>query len=87
VPFIYRGIPLLYVAGAIGLIAAALRPGQLQRFHLAWSLSLLGFFFVIMLTANVRPRFRFVFEPLWFVYVGFLTESLWVTATHVFRRK
>lgn len=84
--FIYPGVPLYFAAAALGLLAAMLRPGTLQPFHLAWGLALAGFFFVIILTANVRPRFRFVFEPFWFLYLAMLVESVWLSLKAVLRR-
>lgn len=74
---IYRGLPIPFLLAAAGLIAIALRPGPLRGFHLAWGLALAGFFFTIILTANVKPRFRFVFEPFWFLYVALLADSIW----------
>lgn len=81
---IYPGIPLYFVAGTLGMLALMLRPGKLQRFHTAWGLTVLGFFFVIMLTANVRSRFRFVFEPFWFLYIALLAECLWISVRALF---
>jgi hypothetical protein len=72
----YPGVPLYFLLGALGMIAVALRRGVLQPFHVTWMLTMFGFFFVIMLTANVRSRFRFVFEPFWFLYIGLLLESV-----------
>ena len=60
------------------------RRGQLQPFHIAWGLSLLGLFFVIILTANLKPRFRIVFEPFWFLYIGLLFD---LGASVLFRRR
>jgi hypothetical protein len=77
-PIIYYGIPYYFIAGAIGMVVAMLRPGSTRAFHLSWGLALAGFFFVIMLTANVRPRFRFVFEPFWFIYIAMLLDTLWL---------
>ena len=70
------GLPLYFILAALGLIAAALRRGELQLFHIVCGLALAGFFFVLMLTANVRPRFRFVFEPFWFLYIAVLLETV-----------
>lgn len=72
----FQGVPWYFLLAAAGLVAIALRPGELQRFHIAWGLTLLGFFFVIMLTANIRPRFRIAFEPLWFLYIALLVETV-----------
>jgi hypothetical protein len=75
--YTYPGIPLYFLFGGIGLLAVCFRRGVIQPFHLAWCITMLGFFFVIMLTANVRPRFRFVFEPLWVVYIALLLDTVW----------
>jgi hypothetical protein len=84
-PFIYPGVPYYFLLAAAGLIVVAFRRGVLQPFHLAWALTLLGFFYVIMLTANVRPRFRLVFEPFWFIYIGLLLETTWLAIASLFR--
>jgi hypothetical protein len=86
IPVIYYGIPVYFALAALGLVGAVFRRGGLQLFHVAWGLSLVGFFFVIMLTANVRPRFRFVFEPFWFTYIALLVDSIWAGARAVIRR-
>ncbi len=85
-PITYYGIPAYFILAAMGLILVMHRPGALRPFHIAWGLTLLGFFFTIMLTANVRPRFRFVFEPFWFLYVALLVDSLWFGIRALFRR-
>ncbi|RYD61189.1 MAG: hypothetical protein EOP84_36050 [Verrucomicrobiaceae bacterium] len=83
----YPGIPYYFLLGGLGLLVVMFRPGKLQPLHIAWSLALLGFFFVIILTANVRPRFRFVFEPFWFVYAGILLDTAWTGLARIFSRK
>ncbi len=85
--YIYPGIPWYFPLGALGMIAVALRRGSLQPFQASWALAMLGFFFVIMLTANVRPRFRFVFEPFWFIYIGLLLESVSLLLQRILVRK
>lgn len=87
VPVYHDGIPYYFLIAAIGLVVVALRRDPLQVFHIAWGLTLLAFFYTIILTANVRPRFRIVFEPFWFVYIGLLAECLWLTALAPFRRR
>jgi hypothetical protein len=77
IPVIYYGIPMYFLVAALGLVAAMFRKDEVQPFQVAWGLTMLGFFFVIMLTANVRPRFRFVFEPFWFLYIALLFDCLW----------
>lgn len=81
------GVPYYFLLAAIGLIVVALRRDPLQVFHVAWGLTLLAFFYTIMLTANVRPRFRIVFEPFWFIYIALLAECLWLAALAPFRRR
>lgn len=86
-PHMYFGVPYYFVAAAIGLLIAMLRPWPLRPFHIAWGLTMLGFFFVIMLTANVRPRFRFVFEPFWFIYIALIVDTLCLGVAAVLRRR
>jgi hypothetical protein len=73
---ILYGVPLYFIVAAVGMFVAMFLPGQLRAFHIAWGLALFGYFFVIMLTANVRPRFRFVFEPFWFLYIGLVLQAV-----------
>jgi len=80
------GVPVYFLIAVVGAIAAMLVPGPLRRFHIAWGLALIGYFFVIMLTANVRPRFRFVFEPFWFLYIALLAQALIVGIKSAARR-
>ncbi len=74
--FTYFGVPFYFLFAAAGLLWAMWRRGALRPFHLAWGLTLLGLFFVIMLTGNVRSRFRIVFEPFWFLYLALLLDSI-----------
>ncbi len=83
----HPGVPFYFVAAAFGVIAAALRRDRLQLFHIVWGLALLGFFYTIILTANVKPRFRIVFEPFWFIYGALLAECLWLAIAAPFRRR
>ncbi len=87
VPIYYHGVPFYFIFGALGLLAVMLRRGVLQPFHIAWGLTLLAFFYTIMLTGNVRARFRFVFEPFWFLHIALLLDCLVTAATAPFRRK
>lgn len=72
--FMIYGIPFYFLAGALGLIVLFFRKGALQRFHIAWGLNLIAIFYVIILTGNVRSRFRLLFEPYWFLYIFLLLE-------------
>jgi hypothetical protein len=77
-PIRYPGVPFYFLAAAGGLILVAFRRGTLQPFHIAWGLTMLAFFYTIILTANVRSRFRYVFEPFWFIYITIIADTIWV---------
>jgi hypothetical protein len=79
-----RRLPVLYLLGAAGLLMVMFRRGILQPFHIAWGLTLLGLFYVIILTANIRGRFRFGLEPFWYLYLGLIFDCLayWVFWKH-----
>jgi hypothetical protein len=85
-PQVYSGIPFYFLFAGLGLLALWFRPGSMWVFHFAWGWALLGFFFVIMLTANVKPRFRFVFEPFWFIYLAVLADLAWAGVRKWIRR-
>lgn len=71
------GIPWLYACAFMGLITLGLRNPSPLNFHQLFGLFLIGFFIIIMVTANVRARFRFLFEPFWILYAAALIDSLW----------
>ncbi|MEA3187711.1 MAG: hypothetical protein QOD99_1541 [Chthoniobacter sp.] len=71
-----KGMPLLFVAAFAGMFAIMLRRNPLQKFHIAFGLALMGLLFTICVTANVKPRFRFVFEPFWYLYVLVLLDCV-----------
>lgn len=85
--FVYPGVPLYFLVAGIGVVIAMLRRGKLQPLHIAWGLTILAFFYTIILTANVKPRFRFVFEPFWFLYIALLAETLWLAVKRLVSRK
>ncbi|HYR58780.1 MAG TPA: hypothetical protein VEO95_09135, partial [Chthoniobacteraceae bacterium] len=87
VPLYHPGVPFYFLAAALGVIAVALRRDRLQLFHVVWGFTLIAFFATIILTANVKPRFRIVFEPFWFIYIGLLAECVWLAITAAFRRR
>lgn len=72
-----RGIPWLYTCALLGLLTLAIRNPIPLNFHQLFGLFLIAFFVIIMITANVRARFRFVFEPFWILYATALIDSLW----------
>jgi len=85
-PIVQPGVPLYFLGATAGVLLAMLVPGPIRRFHIAWGLALFGYFFVIMLTANVRPRFRFVFEPFWFLYIAMLGDFALRGLTRIVKR-
>jgi hypothetical protein len=63
-----HGLPWLYTAALLGLLCLAFRDRTPLNFHQLWGAFLLGLFLVIMVTANIRARFRVLFEPFWILY-------------------
>jgi hypothetical protein len=84
--YIERGIPIYFIAGALGVLALAMRPGKLWPFHFSWAGMILGLLFVIVLTANVKARFRFVFEPFIYLYILALIDCAWSGIERLIRR-
>jgi hypothetical protein len=80
------GVPFFFLIALVGMIAAAFRRDSLQPMRILWTLNLLGLFFIIMLTANVKSRFRYVFEPFWWLYILLLFDALAFLACCLFRR-
>lgn len=74
------GLPWLYAAALAGLLSLAARERPLG-FHQLWGAFLIGLFILIMVTANVRARFRMLFEPFWILYALALVDSLWILAS------
>jgi hypothetical protein len=70
------GVPLFYVLGLAGMVAALLRGGPMRKFHIAWLITLAFTGSVVMLTGVVNPRYRFVFEPFALLYVFVLADFL-----------
>jgi hypothetical protein len=70
-----HGVPWLYTAALLGLLALAARDRPLG-FHQLWGAFLIGLWILIMVTANIRARFRVPFEPLWTLYALALLDSV-----------
>jgi hypothetical protein len=68
------GLPWLYTAALLGLLTLAARERPLG-FHQLWGAFLVGLWLLIMVTANIRARFRVPFEPLWTLYALALLDS------------
>lgn len=72
------GIPLYMLAALAGFLVLGARPPR--AFHGSWWLALGGMFLVVLLTANVRPRFRLFLEPYWAVGCAALVEAAFLAA-------
>lgn len=81
------GIPYFYLIALLGILASMFRRDVLQPVRILWALNFLGLFFIIMLTANVKARFRFVFEPFWYFYILLLLDVLVFFARKPFAEK
>ena len=62
------GLPLFYLVAICGAVMALVVPGR-RRFHWAFLPVLGGVWFTVMLTGAVMPRYRFVLEPFWLLYL------------------
>jgi hypothetical protein len=71
-----RGIPWLYVCALIGAICLILRQRPVFGLQLLWFLTLCFLFVALMVTGNVRARYRIIFEPFWFIYLFALFDTL-----------
>ena len=70
------GLPWIYVFALIGAICLILRDRPVTGPQLIWFLFLCSLFVVLMVTGNVRARYRIIFEPFWFIYLFGLLDSL-----------
>ena len=72
--YIERGVPIYMLVGCLALLLMMIqKPWQ---FHFSWSSALICLLLVVLLTANVRPRFRLFFEPFWILPCGVFIEIL-----------
>jgi hypothetical protein len=70
------GLPWIYVFALIGAVCLILRDRPITGPQLIWFLFLCSLFVVLMVTGNVRARYRIIFEPFWFIYLFGLLDSL-----------
>ena len=70
------GLPLYHLLGMLGAAVALFRPGRVRRFHRAFVPVAAGAWLIVMLTAAVIPRHRFVWEPFWMLYGFFFIDSV-----------
>lgn len=68
------GVPFFYIIGFLGMFVAMLRPGPLRPFHFAWVLTVLGGLYVSCMIGVTNGRFRFVYEPFFFLYLFFFFD-------------
>jgi hypothetical protein len=53
---------------------------------MSWAVMIVGLAFVIILTANVKARFRLVFEPFYFLYLAGIPNLLLACVCRLWRR-
>ena len=70
------GTPYFILFGLSGMAASILRGGKLYPVRLSWCATLLGVWFIVMLTGVVNSRYYFVFEPFVLIYALYLADSL-----------
>jgi hypothetical protein len=71
-----RGIPWLYAFAFLGAILLVLRERPRFGFQLIWFLFLVGIVCTVILTGNVRARYRLILEPFWYIYLFALIDTL-----------
>ncbi len=69
-------LPVIWAVAAAGFIAGLFKP-QTRPFVLCFGLGLVVLFFATFLAANVRPRFRLIFEPMWWLFAAVFCGALW----------
>lgn len=82
-----HGIPWLYLAAVLGMLALAMRDPAPLGFHRIWGLFFVGLFILIMVTANIRARFRVLFEPFWLLYAFALFDTVIILASRLLPRR
>jgi len=74
--YMLPGIPWFYILAGVGMIVAVFRRTPAQAVHLAWVPTILGGLYVTAMIGVTNGRFRFVYEPFFFIYVVFLGDWL-----------
>jgi hypothetical protein len=74
------GVPFFYIVVLVGMIVSFLRPSRLRPFHFAWVATMLGGLYVCSMVGVTNGRFRFVYEPFFFIYIFLLFDCVvdWV---------
>ncbi len=81
------GLTVFHLLGMLGAAVALGRPGRSRRFHRAFVPTVAAAGFIVMLTAAVIPRHRFVWEPFWLLYGFFLLDSVVVVLSWLSPRR
>ncbi|MEI6561587.1 MAG: hypothetical protein WCO68_05810 [Verrucomicrobiota bacterium] len=70
------GIPFFYMAALAGMFAAIMRWRDLGCFHLMWAGCMLATMYAALMVGVTNGRFRFAYEPFFFIYCLLLLDSL-----------
>ncbi len=71
------GLPLFYLFATIGAILSLFLAGrELRLFQWTFLPVLAGVWFTVTLTGALMPRYRFVLEPFWLLYLCFCAEGV-----------
>jgi hypothetical protein len=82
------GLPLFYVGGIMGAILSLfLPPTRLRLFQMTFLPVLAGVWFAVTLTGALVPRYRFVLEPFWLLYLCFIPEVVARLTSAFLRRR
>ncbi|HPA19689.1 MAG TPA: hypothetical protein PLU30_18215 [Verrucomicrobiae bacterium] len=68
------GFPLLHLAAIAGAMLLIVVSRGERWLHLSWAAALFGLLAIVFVTANVKARFRFAFEPWWVIYACALVD-------------
>ena len=68
------GWPLFCLLAGAGMLVALIPRDRMWRLHLPWVATLMGVWFIVMLTGVIQPRYRFVFEPFWMLYIFLMLD-------------
>lgn len=80
------GLPIYYLVGFLGAVLALFRPGAARLFHRGFVPVMFGVWFIVMLTAAVIPRHRFVWEPFWLLYGFYFVDGIFALIFFVRQR-
>ncbi len=69
------GLPVFYLAAILGGVLALFLGGETRLFHWTFLPVLAGVWFTVTLTGALMPRYRFVLEPFWLLYLCFLADG------------